>query len=93
MKTLLNGKNKKVKFEFTSEPGSKVSVAGSFNNWDPAANPLKNGARKGIYTATISLPMGRHEYRFVVNDVWCADPNCQETVTNGFGSRNSVLTV
>ena len=91
MKTQLQ--TKKVKFEFTAEPGSTVSVAGTFNNWDPTAHPLKNGARTGIYTATLPLASGRHEYRFVVNGVWCTDPNCPETVTNGLGSRNNVLTV
>lgn len=93
MKTLLKSKTTKIKFQFTAEPGSKVAVAGTFNNWDPCANPLKNGVRKGVYTATLALPPGRHEYRFVVNGVWCTDPNCTESVANGLGSRNSVVSV
>jgi hypothetical protein len=33
---------KKVLFELPAEPGSQVFVAGTFNNWNPTANPLKD---------------------------------------------------
>lgn len=45
------------------------------------------------YTGTLLLPMGHHEYKFVVNDAWLVDPENLEWTPNDQGSLNSVLTV
>mgnify|MGYP001160719151 CR=1 FL=1 len=82
---------KRVKFEMKAEPGSEVFVAGTFNSWDPKKNPMT--AKKGVYSASLLLPKGRHEYKFVINGVWCVDPQCTEWAPNGHGSLNSVITV
>ena len=82
---------KRVKFEVQAEKGNQVYVAGSFNRWNPAKD--KSTFKNGKYGATILLPKGRHEYKFVINDVWCVDPECSEWVPNGLGSLNSVVTV
>jgi 1,4-alpha-glucan branching enzyme len=84
---------KKVRFEFRSDSGATVSVAGSFNGWDPERNPMKENSGSGLYVANLVLPKGRHEYKFVVNGDWQVDPNCSEWVPNGCGSLNSVMTV
>ena len=84
---------KKVVFQLTSAPGGKVSVAGSFNNWDPEKNPMKETAGSGLYKATIAVPPGKHEYKFVVDGEWQMDPNCTEWVPNCHGTLNSVLCV
>ena len=68
-------------------------IAGAFNNWDPAKHPMKDNPDSGKFAATISVPEGRHEYKFVVNGEWHVDPNCSESVPNDCGSLNSVLTV
>jgi 1,4-alpha-glucan branching enzyme len=31
---------RKVRFELEAEAGSQVAVAGTFNDWDPAKNPM-----------------------------------------------------
>ncbi len=66
-----------------------VFLAGDFNAWSAGANPMvKND--DGIWTATVSLPPGEHQYKFVVDGQWTADPT--NPVTGGdFG--NSVVTV
>lgn len=84
---------KKVQFELAVEPGSQVFVAGTFNNWNPTANPLKDNPGSGHCKAVIALPPGRHEYKFVVNGEWRVDPNCSESVPSDCGALNSVLTV
>ena len=89
---LANGK-KQVMFKFIGDPGCEVCVAGSFNQWDPAANLLKDNPHSGVYVAKLSIPSGRHEYKFVVNGQWCADPAAPDTVPDGYGSFNSVLFV
>ena len=82
---------KRARFEIEAEKGSEVFVAGSFNGWDPAKNKLT--FRRGVYSTSILLPAGRHEYKFVVNGIWCVDPECAEWTPNGMGALNSVLVV
>jgi 1,4-alpha-glucan branching enzyme len=87
------GGAKKVALRFRAESGSKVFLAGTFNKWDPMSKPLLDREGNGVFTTTIMLPPGRYEYKFVVNGVWCVDPECSEWVANDQGSLNSVLTV
>lgn len=82
---------KRVRFELNAEPGSKVFVAGSFNGWDARKNRLTH--KNGAYSTTILIPKGRHEYKFVVDGVWCVDPECSEWAPNSYGSLNSVVSI
>lgn len=84
---------KQVRFSLEAAPGSQVSVAGTFNNWDPMANPMQDNPKSGVYRTALRIPPGRYEYKFVVNGEWRTDPNCPAGVSNEFGDMNSVLTV
>jgi 1,4-alpha-glucan branching enzyme len=86
-------KGKAVRFQLVRDPGNEVYVAGTFNNWDSHAHPLTFLPDAGSYLATLTLPPGRHEYKFVVNGKWCPDPKCPETVPNPLGDVNSVIVV
>ena len=92
-KKATGGHMRKVRFECSAEPGSQVYVAGTFNKWDPKANPLKDNPESGPYKALLSLPEGMHEYKFIVNGTWFSDPKCPDWVPDGCGSLNSVLHV
>ena len=73
---------------------SSVSVAGSFNDWDAAAHPLKDADEDGIWEAVIDLPEGRITYKFVVNgDQWFADDFAQDSEPDGFGGQNSAVMI
>ena len=82
---------KRVRFQIEAEKGSEVFVAGSFNDWNPRKNKLTY--KGGVYSCTTLLSKGRHEYKYVVNGVWCVDPSCSEWTPNGMGSLNSVVVV
>ena len=56
--------------EMVSENG--VHVAGEFQGWDPAATPASNAAY-GVYSVTVSLPNGVHEYKFINGNEWGQD--------------------
>ncbi len=84
---------KQVVFRFSAEPGSTVYLAGTFNNWKPGQLKLEEADEKGVYQAALRLPQGKHEYKFIVNGVWCADPNCSDWVANPVGTLNSVVEV
>jgi 1,4-alpha-glucan branching enzyme len=84
-------RKKRVSFAFTAAPGSKVFVAGTFNNWDPNKDQLKEKA--GVFSLSLHLPAGRHEYKFIVDGTWYIDSKCPDFVPNAQGTLNSVLTV
>jgi hypothetical protein len=75
-------------------PGAKrVTVAGTFNQWDQNAAPLVPAGTGGVWTTTLALPVGQHQYAFVVDGRrWIADP-AAPAVDDGFGRRNSVVAV
>ena len=71
----------------------QVGVAGTFNQWDAAATPLVRAGAAGVWSATLTLPAGQHQYAFVVDgERWVPDP-AAPGVDDGFGRRNSVLTL
>jgi 1,4-alpha-glucan branching enzyme len=82
-----------VQFELSAPPGSRVFVAGSFNDWNPTQHRMVDNPGSGHCKVTVDLPPGRHEYKFVVDGVWHIDPNCPQWVLNGQGSLNSVISV
>jgi hypothetical protein len=84
-----------VRFVLVAPEARRVSVAGTFNQWDAAATPLVRTADAGVWAATLSLPAGEHQYAFVVDGArWVPDP-AAPAVDDGFGGgrRNSVLTL
>ena len=83
-----------VRFVIQAPGASTVSLVGDFNAWNVGATPLEATEREGIWTVTVPLPAGRHEYAFVVDGVrWMPDPNAPSAGTADFGPANSVVTV
>jgi 1,4-alpha-glucan branching enzyme len=85
------GVRRRVKFEVEASDASEVYVAGTFNGWDAHKHRLE--MKGGVFTKTVLVPKGRHEYKFIVDNVWCVDPNCPDWTPNDKGSLNSVITV
>jgi 1,4-alpha-glucan branching enzyme len=86
-------KAKRVTFSVRAKEDSKVFLAGSFNEWDPTAKEMTDKKGEGVFTATLNLPAGRHEYKFVIDGIWCADPENTDWLQNELGTLNSVKTV
>lgn len=81
-----------VRFVLVDPDARAAGVAGSFNEWNPAAAPMmQNG--DGHWIKELALPPGRYEYQFVVDGNWVPDWTAKESVLNPFGGRNSVLFV
>ena len=82
-----------VRFVLFAPEAQQVALAGTFNQWDPAATPLVRTGAPGVWTATLTLPAGQHQYAFVLDGArWVADP-AAPAVDDGFGRRNSVLSL
>jgi 1,4-alpha-glucan branching enzyme len=92
MKRARPGGKRRVELRLQTESGKNVFVAGSFNNWNRSRTRLEE-KRTCVYAVALQLPVGRHEYKFVVDDDWRIDPENPETAPNPFGSLNSVITV
>jgi 1,4-alpha-glucan branching enzyme len=84
---------KKVRFGLNAAAGSHVFVAGTFNQWSETENPLEEKPVDGRFNATLRVPPGAHQYKFIVNGTWMVDPDCKHWVHNEYGSLNSVLHV
>ena len=76
-------------------PGARsVEVVGSFTDWRPGAVVLRDDDHDGIWRASVVLPVGEHEYMFVVDgERWVTDPLAGRYVDDGFGRQNALLFV
>lgn len=83
---------KRINFNLRAPDAQEVSLAGSFNEWDPAIRQLKCD-KKGVWRTWLNLPPGHHEYLFIVNGHWLEDPDCKNREANPYGSFNSVVRV
>jgi len=82
-----------VRFVLYAPDAQRVTLAGTFNEWDAAVTPLIRGSEAGVWTTTLALPVGQHQYSFVIDGQrWVADPAAAK-VDDGFGRANSVLAV
>jgi 1,4-alpha-glucan branching enzyme len=77
----------------------EVSVAGTFNGWDPQATPMIKDA-EGNWDVAVALRPGRYEFKFVVDGGWCCEPGCEgphrgcpKCVPNSFGTMNRLVEV
>ena len=83
-----------VRFVFVAADARSVALVGDFNGWDRTAVRLTRSQTGGIWSATVQLPAGRHEYAFFVDGKrWVADPNAAASIEDEFGVESSVVTV
>jgi len=82
-----------VRFVLYAPGARRVAVAGTFNQWDQNAALLEPAGTNGLWTTTLAVPVGQHQYAFIVDsDRWVPDPRAP-AVDDGFGRRNSVVAV
>ena len=84
---------RRVVFEINAGPGKSVGVAGSFNDWNPDAKPLKDRNGDGVYRGIVTLEPGRYEYKFVVDGIWSMDARNPLFAPNDFGTLNSLIVI
>lgn len=83
----------KTLFSCHAPDAQQVFLAGTFNEWKPDATPMDKG-EDGKWAASLDLPTGRHEFKFVVDGEWCceidchANSECPQCVPNDMGTMN-----
>lgn len=76
-------------------PGARsVDVVGSFTDWRPGTVQLRDEDHDGVWSGSVVLPVGQHQYMFVVDgERWVTDPLAGRYVDDGFGRQNALLIV
>ena len=76
--------------------GDIVYVNGGFNGWCGSCNPMSNDGTDNLWSLTIPLAAGNHEYKFTING-WDAQEEfpvgapCDFDPSDGFGNRGFSL--
>ncbi len=85
---------KLVQFVFVAPSARSVALVGDFNGWDTHATPMQRKAAPGVWSVSLPLPVGRHQYAFVINETdWAPDPSAPPAMADDFGTPSSVVTV
>ena len=69
----------------------KVSVAGSFNNWQPLK--MYYSKKYDVWALAMYLREGTHAYKFVVDGDWIVDPTNDVVRDDGEGNKNSFTSI
>ena len=79
-----------INFALSKPDAKQVFVSGDFNGWSLSATPMRRH-EDGRWQTTVAVAPGQHQYKFIVDGEWIADPAAQKNVPNDRGSLNSVL--
>ncbi len=83
-----------VQFSLVAPGARSVEVAGDFNGWQPVRAQLRDPEGDGNWSAMIPVTAGIHKYMFVIDGRrWVSDPKAHRFVDDGFGMKNSLLSV
>ncbi|MDZ7806688.1 MAG: alpha-amylase family glycosyl hydrolase [Gracilimonas sp.] len=91
---LLKSSSKKsitITFDPAGDNVSSVKLKGEMNNWNPNAAILEKNV--DVWETSMIVNEGVYQYVFVVDGEEMPDPDNPNTVSNGMGGTNSVLTV
>lgn len=83
---------RRVSFSISAPDARNVKLAGDFTGWEAAALEMKRQTN-GAWKASIAVPPGQHEYRFIVDGQWADDPKCDVRKPNPFGGENCLRVV
>lgn len=82
-----------VRFVFVDSGAASVALVGDFNEWTRGATELKRSGAPGVWTVSVPLTPGRHEYAFIINGSrWVADPLAVKS-SDDFGTESSVIRI
>jgi 1,4-alpha-glucan branching enzyme len=83
---------KPINFVCVAPEAKQVYLTGDFNDWDPAAHPMKRQA-DGAWLLQMPLNHGHHHYRFLVDGKPMLDPRAHGVARDYEGQKVSLLAV
>ena len=81
-----------INFVCTALQAKTVSLVGDFNQWNPAAHPMKQMPDRS-WLLMVELKHGHHRYAFLVDGVLTLDPHAQGITRNDKGERVCLVPV
>ena len=83
-----------VRFVLVRPDARSVALAGTFNQWSTASDPLVREPSRGLWTIVVALPPGEHLFMYVVDGTeWISPPLAEDYADDGFGAKNGVVVV
>jgi 1,4-alpha-glucan branching enzyme len=79
-------------FIYNAPQAQSVSLVGDFNQWNPAAHPMRQMPDQA-WLITMELKHGHHRYAFMVDGQLTLDPRAQGITRNDKGERVSLVPV
>jgi len=84
----------KVQTFILSEPDAKdVYIVGDFNNWKADETSRFDKTADGRWEKRLALKPGLYKYKFIIDGQWQHDRRNVRTVSNRFGTLDSVLEI
>ena len=83
---------KPVNFVCIAPEAKSVVITGDFNDWDPAAYPMKQ-SHDGAWHGQVQLSHGHHHYVFLVDGKPTLDPKAQGIARNEKNEKVSMISV
>lgn len=71
--------------------GTRVFVTGSFNNWQGKILMHTNDDNPNEFVLVIGIPLGRHHYKFIVDDQWRVNPDSPQVTDSEGKEVNEVV--
>jgi 1,4-alpha-glucan branching enzyme len=81
-----------VNFVCNATQAKTVTLVGDFNQWNPAAHPMKQ-MPDHCWLLQVELKHGHHRYAFLVDGVLTLDPHAQGITRNDKGERVCLVPV
>lgn len=72
---------------------NELTVFGEFNGWNRHKDYFTDADKDGIYEALVEIDPGKYQYKFYADGKELVDSNNPDSVNNGMGSYNSILTI
>ena len=79
-------------FTFYSSNAKSVSIAGSFNNWNPSGNFFLK-INDSTWTIQLTIKPDFYYYKLVVDGNWIPDPSHDWKINDGGNSYNSIVKI
>lgn len=93
--TLMLEKTSRIWYRFSFDPGNhkykSVLIKGQMNEWNPSAGVMKDN--DGKWLIDFYLFPGKYQYKLIADGREFSDPNNRDSVPNGMGGYNSLMTV
>ncbi|TXE06801.1 glycoside hydrolase [Gelidibacter salicanalis] len=82
----------KVTFSVPAEEATKVTVLGTFNDWNAEQAVTLKKLKNGTFRGAVNLEKDySYEFRYLVDDTFVNDEHADAYTTNEYGGENAVL--